>query len=375
MDTKIFIDELKKNEINFFTGIPDSQLKNVCDYLNSNMNSSDHIVAENEGGCIALAAGYHLATGKVPCVYMQNSGIGNAVNPLASLANEKVYGIPLLLIIGWRGEPGIKDEPQHLFQGEITLKLLETLDIDYCVMDGNTTIEVIREELEAAKKIFSQGKSYAFVIQKGAFTNDGEKKKFENNFILTREQAISILLSEQDEDDVVISTTGKCSREVFEQRTIQKQSHEKDFLTVGSMGHCSLIALEIALQKNQKKVWCLDGDGAALMHMGAMAIIGDKKPTNYIHIIFNNGAHESVGGFPTGAVNLSYAQVAMALGYQRTIRCFTQEELRTAIDEVKKSKRLVMIEIMVAIGARSDLGRPTSTTYENKAFFMGALQE
>ena len=285
----------------FYTGVPDSQLKALCDYLMNQygISKKHHIIAANEGNCTALAAGYHLATGKVPVVYMQNSGEGNIINPAASLLHEKVYAIPMIFVIGWRGEPGIHDEPQHVFQGEITLKLLEDMDIAYSVVDKNKAKDELLDTMNTFRKQLEKGKNVAFVIRKDALTYE-KPVDYENTNHMTREEIIQHITAVSGTDPVV-STTGKASRELFEIREAENMGHSYDFLTVGSMGHSSSIALGIALNKPDKKIWCIDGDGAVLMHMGAMALIGANKPANFVHIVINNGAHETVGGMPTAA--------------------------------------------------------------------------
>ncbi|MDE6261538.1 MAG: phosphonopyruvate decarboxylase [Oscillospiraceae bacterium] len=360
-------------EFDFFTGVPDSLLKALCSYLYDKYGISDHhIIAANEGNAVALAAGCHLATGKTPVVYLQNSGLGNIVNPVASLLNEKVYGIPCLFIVGWRGEPGVHDEPQHAFQGEITLSLLENLNIPAYVIDKNTTEEQVKAKLDEYRALFAQGKQAAFVVRKGALEYSG-KTVYRNSHPMTREDAIGYILRASGGDPVV-STTGKASREVYELRESRSQDHGRDFLTVGSMGHSSSIALGIALQKPDRRVWCLDGDGAALMHLGAMALIGANKPVNLIHIVLNNEAHESVGGMPTVAGALDLPAIARACGYPGAVSVDSPEALDEALESAKMSNQLTFIEVKCALGARDDLGRPTTTPQENKAAFMAALE-
>lgn len=361
-------------EFEFFTGVPDSQLSALCSWLYDQYGISDrHIIAANEGNAVALAAGYHLATGKTPVVYLQNSGLGNIVNPMASLLNEKVYAIPCLLIVGWRGEPGVHDEPQHIFQGEITLSLLEDLGIPSFVIDKTTTEEQIQVKLGEYRALFAQGKQAAFVVRRGAL--DYKKKNaYGNSYPMSREEAIRHILQASG-NDLVLSTTGKSSREVYELRESQGEGHGHDFLTVGSMGHSSSIALGIALQKKECRVWCLDGDGAALMHLGAMALIGANKPANLVHIVLNNEAHESVGGMPTVAGALDFPAIAKACGYPGAVSGDSSEKLDRVLADAKNTHQLTFIEVKCALGARGDLGRPTTTPAENKAAFMTALEE
>lgn len=365
MDVFKFVSLLKDNGVDFYAGVPDSQLKSLCDYLT---NINNHIIAANEGNAVALAAGYHLSTGKIPCVYLQNSGLGNIVNPIASLLNDSVYGIPCVFVVGWRGEPGLKDEPQHVFQGEITLKLLEVMDIDYMVIDKNTNINDLNTKMKKFKPLLNSGKSVAFVVKKGGFSYK-EEVKYENKNTSFREEIVNCIVNTANED-IVISTTGKTSRELFEIREQNKQSHKYDFLTVGSMGHSSSIALGIALNKNNTRVWTIDGDGAALMHMGAMAIVGAKAPSNYIHIIINNEAHESVGGQPTVAEHINFRQIALGCGYKYAYYAGNLSELENILCVIKEKRGPILIEVKSAIGSRANLGRPTVTPIENKVSFM-----
>ena len=358
----------------FFAGVPDSQLKALCSFLMDRygLDPARHVIAANEGNAAALAAGYHLATGKVPVVYLQNSGLGNVVNPVASLLNEKVYAIPCLFIVGWRGEPGVHDEPQHLFQGEITLPLLDTMDIPYFVIGKDTTLEQVQAKLDEYRALFAQGKQAAFVVRKGALDYSG-KTVYHNAHPMSREAAIGHILAASG-NDLVVSTTGKASREVYKLREVRGHGHGHDFLTVGSMGHSSSIALGIALQKPDHRVWCLDGDGAAIMHLGALALIGANRPANLIHIVLNNEAHESVGGMPTVAGKLDLPDIAKACGYPCALSADNPEGLKKALKTAREGKQLTFIEVKCALGARTDLGRPTTTPQENKATFMVGLE-
>lgn len=358
----------------FYTGVPDSQLKALCNYLMNRygIDQRHHIIAANEGNCTALAAGYHLATGKVPVVYMQNSGEGNIINPVASLLNDKVYAIPVVFIVGWRGEPGIHDEPQHIFQGEVTVKLLEDMDIKTFVIGKDTTDEEVAVAMEEFRKDLTRGKDVAFVIRKGALSYDG-KVRYENENTMVREEIIQHIVKVSGEDPI-ISTTGKASRELFETRVANGQSHKYDFLTVGSMGHSSSIALGVAINKPETKVWCIDGDGAVLMHMGSMAVLGANAPKNMIHVVINNGAHETVGGMPTVASKIDLVAIAKACGYPYAVSVDSFESLDVELDAAKERNELSFIEVKCSIGARDDLGRPTTTALENKQNFMEYLE-
>lgn len=372
MDVKILTDIIGAD---FYTGVPDSLLRPLCDYLMDTYGTDPehHIIAANEGNCAALAAGYHLATGKVPVVYMQNSGEGNIINPAASLLNRKVYAIPMLFIIGWRGEPNVHDEPQHIYQGEITLKLLEDMETDSFVISKDTAADEVRDAIDRFEKAFAEGRQAAFVVRKGALSCEG-KRVYRNSYTMRREEVIKHIVSFTG-DDPVVSTTGKASRELFEIREQNGQGHGRDFLTVGSMGHSSSIALGIALQRKDKKVWCIDGDGAMLMHMGSLAVTGQIRPDNLVHIVINNSAHETVGGLPTAAGQTDITGIARACGYSRVFTADSFEALDKALAEARSGSGLAFIEAKCALGARADLGRPTTTAIENKESFMGFLSE
>lgn len=354
----------------FYTGVPDSQLKALCNYLMNTygIDPQHHIIAANEGNCTALAAGYHLATGKVPVVYMQNSGEGNIINPVASLLNDKVYAIPTVFIVGWRGQPGTRDEPQHIYQGEVTVRLLEDMDIKTFVITKDTTDQEVIDAMTDFREMLAQGKDVAFVIGKGALTYDG-KVTYQNDHQMVREDIIRHIVAASGSDPI-ISTTGKASRELFEIREANGQGHQYDFLTVGSMGHSSSIALGVALQKPHARVWCVDGDGAVLMHMGAMAVLGANAPENLIHVIINNGAHETVGGMPTVAASIDLVAIAEACGYPYAVSVADFDALDRELEAAKHRNTLSLIEVKCSIGAREDLGRPTTTALENKINFM-----
>lgn len=360
-------------DLDFYTGVPDSQLKALCNYLMDTygINPNHHIIAANEGNCTALAAGYHLATGKIPVIYMQNSGEGNIINPVASLLNEKVYEIPAVFIVGWRGEPGVHDEPQHVFQGEVTIKLLEDMGITTFVIGKETTDDEVQDVMSRYKDLLTTGKQVAFVIRKGAISYDGNIT-YKNNNEMVREEIVRHVVSVSGNDPIV-STTGKASRELYEIREANGQGHEYDFLTVGSMGHASSIALGIALNKPNAKVWCLDGDGAAIMHMGAMAVLGTNAPRNLIHIIINNGAHETVGGMPTVATDVDFVKIAEACGYPYAVVVDNYDQLDKELELAQKRNMLSLIEVKCSISSRDSLGRPKTSALDNKKKFMSYI--
>lgn len=376
MDAHHLLSACKNAGIEFFTGVPDSQLKGLCDtlYATLGVEGKEHIVAANEGNAIALCAGHYLATGRPGLCYMQNSGLGNAVNPIASLMDGQVYGLPCLLVIGWRGEPGVHDEPQHVKQGQITLSQLELLDVPYMVLDKSMSDADFDAAFAGLRVHLDAGRTAAIVVKKGGLTCS-LKPQYKNSRTLAREEAAAHILRASGEGDVFVSTTGKLSRELFELREAAGQGHEKDFLTVGSMGHASMIALGIALDKPDRRVWCLDGDGAALMHLGAMAVLGRKKPANLLHVVINNAAHETVGGMPVceGALDLSAA--ARAMGYPHTFRAEDGASLDAALSAAKECGGLALLEVMCAVGARADLGRPTTTPRQNRDVLMKYLRD
>ena len=376
MQASFFLDTCKKAGIDFYTGVPDSLLKALCNelYDRYGTDSDTHVVAHNEGGAIALCAGHYLATGRPGLCYMQNSGIGNAVNPLASLMDPEVYSIPCLLVIGWRGEPGVHDEPQHIKQGKVTLGQLDLLGIPYRILSSETTNEAFQRDFSDLFSEMKQGRTAAFVIRKGALKTD-RKPLYGNEYVMTRENAVSKVLAAAAPESVFICTTGKLSREVFELREARREDHSKDFLTVGSMGHASMIALRIAVENPARQVWCLDGDGAALMHLGALPIIGKRFPRNLIHIVINNGAHETVGGMPVCSGSLDICALAAASGYSLVLTSDNEESLDQALSKaVSTGEGPVLIEIKCACGSRDNLGRPTTTPAMNRDALMSFLQ-
>ena len=370
MKVEDFINVLRAD---FYAGVPDSLLKPLGNYLMNRYgnNNCHHIIAANEGIATTLAAGYHLATNKIPVVYMQNSGEGNVINPTTSLLAKEVYGIPVIFVIGWRGEPNIKDEPQHFFQGTVTLKLLEDLCISYFVISKETSLEEVQDVMKSFRDVLATGRQVAFVVRKGALTYD-ENIAYTNDYKIVREEAIKRVL-EISKNDVVVSTTGKISRELFFTREKNSQDHSRDFMTVGSMGYASSIALGIALQKPHRKIWCIDGDGAFLMHMGVLASVGANCPKNFVHIVLNNESHESVGGLPTSAGAIDLPLVARACGYRYVDSADSLEKLNADLQHVKSNDELSFIEIKTALNINSKVGRPTTTPQDNKFSFMQFL--
>ena len=355
--------------INVIAGVPDSTLKQFCDGLQTYQGNFKHYVTANEGAAVGLAVGSFLASKKPACIYMQNSGLGNIVNPYASLVHQDVYGIPMLFIIGWRGEPGVKDEPQHVFQGKITCELLELMEIPYSVIDKNTTTEEMEKILKDASSELEENRPYAIVVKKDTFES-AEKYVWKNEGTLNREQVLGSLLEVIDKEDCIVSTTGKISRELYEQSKLIRGTHEALFMTVGGMGHASMIAFGIAQEQKNRQVYCFDGDGAVLMHMGALAFLASNAPDNFTHIVLNNQAHESVGAMPTDCGQVNLSEVAKASGYKTAKRIYTREELEEIKKELKDIKGPKFYEIMVSLGSRADLGRPKESAQNNRDSFM-----
>ena len=368
-----FYKTIEENNIDFFTGVPDSLLKQFCLCIDDNIINERHIIAANEGNAIALAAGYHLATNKIPLVYMQNSGLGNAVNPLLSLCDPDVYSIPMLLLIGWRGEPGVKDEPQHIKQGKVQLDLLQAMDIPYEI--------ILKDEQELEKKIAKgvakaiyENRPYVIVVTKGTFDTYKSPLPSLNNRLMTREESLEIILNQLPNNNIIVSTTGKTSREIFEIREKTGEPHFKDFLTVGSMGHCSSIALGIAIAKPDRKVICIDGDGSLIMHMGSLSTVGKLKPKNFHHILINNQVHESVGGQATSAPFIKFSDLVKANGYANVFSADDKESLKAGLGNILKREGPSFLEVEIKPGSRKNLGRPTESPKKNKALFMNFLQ-
>ena len=370
---EFFIETLRDYGINFFAGVPDSLLKNICAYITDHFDAAHNIISANEGAAVGLAAGHYLATGKPACVYMQNSGEGNIINPIASLTDQEVYNIPVLLLIGWRGRPGVHDEPQHVKQGKITTGLLNVMGINYEVLSKEE--DKASKQIEKAVNALKNKDMFALVIEKDTFEEYKLQNVEVNDLSMSREEAIQTVAAALGEKDCIVSTTGMISRELFEYRVAMGQGHERDFLTVGSMGHASQIALGIALAQPDRRVWCFDGDGATIMHMGSLAIIANKSPKNYIHVVFNNGAHDSVGGQPTVGLKIDLPAVAKALGYTATYSVDNMAALETILNNVKQQEGPVILEVKVKKGNRKDLGRPTTTPIQNKEALMNFLSK
>jgi len=381
-----FLSVLQTEHVQFFAGVPDSLLKELCACFSDKLRPQQHVIAANEGGAIGLAIGHYLATQQVALVYMQNSGLGNVVNPIASLADPQVYGIPMLLLVGWRGEIAdngeqIHDEPQHVKQGQMTLSQLDALGLPYQVMADDIASAHQQIKSLLAQAIERQG-PVASVVRKQRFapyqsaqsTTSTPSTLAEKLPVLhSREHMIQQVVAALPEDAAVVATTGMASRELFELRKAQQAGHGRDFLTVGGMGHASQIACGIALAQPDRQVVCIDGDGAMLMHMGSLTISAQRP--NLVHIVLNNGAHDSVGGQPTIAAQLSLAEIASAAGYAQVISLSDPEQLQAELKQSFHCGKSRFIEVLCRKGARADLGRPTRTPAQNKQDFMQFLSE
>lgn len=366
-----FFEEVRERGVEFFSGVPDSLLSGLCAAIQKSCEGTNkHIIAANEGNAVALAAGYYLSTGRPGLVYLQNSGLGNTINPLTSLADPEVYRIPMLLVVGWRAEPGIKDEPQHVKQGRISEEQLKLLEIPYRKLSADSDVRTSLNEL--FKIMLDEQRPVALLVHKDTF-EEFKLPQVGSGYSLVREKAIETILDTLDDTDLVVSTTGKTSREVYECRQ-RRQQPQRDFLTVGSMGHTLSIATGIALGQPDKKVICIDGDGSVLMHMGALPVSASVKPRNLFHIMLNNSAHESVGGQPTIAGKVDFSKLVLACGYEQYSLADSEESLRASLIKMFSASGPQFLEVKIAIGSRKDLGRPKSTPEQNKQAFISALR-
>lgn len=364
VNTERFYDYLIELGITKFYGVPDSLLKDICACITTKSKKEDHIITANEGNAVAIAAGQYLATGKPALVYMQNSGLGNTVNPLLSLADEAVYKIPMLLMIGWRGEPGVHDEPQHVKQGILTLPLLETMAIKYLVLSDDFEADLTT----LVKWMKEESKPVALVVRKDTFSKYKLGAKIENPYTLKREEALEVILNKISQEALIVSTTGKTSREIFELRNKLGHGHQNDFLTVGSMGHTSSIALGLSLNTD-RNVYCIDGDGSMIMHLGGMGIAIHNAKDNFKYILINNGSHESVGGQPTIGFDIDVTATLIGLGFNNVFNARTKEEIEEGLALLNKEEKVALV-IYTAQGSRDDLGRPTTSPEQNKIDLM-----
>jgi phosphonopyruvate decarboxylase len=362
---------VREQGFNFFSGVPDSLLKDFCAYITDHVPASDHVIAANEGNAVALATGHFLGTGEPGLVYMQNSGIGNAVNPLLSLADPEVYSIPMLLVVGWRGEPGVKDEPQHVKQGRRMTELLDAMEIPWSLlpsmMDEARTVIA-----EAGRAMRERMGPVVLLVRAGTFARYDLKRDVLTHFPMNREGAVKCVASQLQEQDLVVATTGKTSRELYEYRQAQG-SAGNDFLTVGGMGHTASIAMGLARARPERLVVCLDGDGSVIMHMGALGVIAQARLGNFLHVVINNGAHDSVGGQPTVGYDIDLPAIALACGYRQAVSVSEPHEIEEQLRNLRAQDGPALLEIKVNKGAREDLGRPKSTPLANREALMKQL--
>tara|TARA_Y100000768_G_scaffold289138_1_gene223295 strand:- start:12407 stop:13543 length:1137 start_codon:yes stop_codon:yes gene_type:complete len=376
LDPGEFYKFLNSIGVNFFTGVPDSLLKSFCGYVADHSPANSHIISSNEGAAVGIGIGYHLATGNIPMVYMQNSGLGNAINPLISLADQEVYSIPMIILIGWRGEPETKDEPQHIKQGKVMLPMIKSMKMPYETLIGDFKKDkkIVKSLLKKAKE--TQGPVF-LVAKKNIFKKyqyTQLEHKVIRNIQRTREDVIREIIPCFPKNTLIVATTGMASREIFEYRESLDSNHGLDFLTVGGMGHASQIALGIAMKSNNKNIVCIDGDGAAIMHLGSMAIIGQFAPKNFKHILLNNGAHDSVGGQPTVGFELDFTKLAKSFGY-KIVSTKNNQPISESVQELFSSNGPSFLEIKIRCGSRPDLGRPTKSPKDNKNSFMQNFQK
>ena len=359
---------IRDHGIRFFTGVPDSLLKSFCAYVSDHASDDDHVIAANEGNAVALALGHYLGSGEPAVVYMQNSGCGNAVNPLLSLADPDVYSIPMLLIIGWRGEPGVKDEPQHVKQGRTMTELLDAVELPWFLLP--TEIGAAQSVIsEAVRTMRRKMGPVAILVRKNTFEAYVPKHSSSTDYPMNREEAIKRICRQLSSTDIVVSTTGKTSRELYEYR-MSELSECHDFLTVGGMGHTASIAMGLAKTQPDRLVVCFDGDGSVIMHMGALGVIGSAGSGNILHVVINNGAHDSVGGQPTVGFDIDIPGIATACGYRSAISVSEPVALDREFLRLRRETGPVLLEVRVNKGARADLGRPASTPIQNRDALM-----
>ncbi len=371
-----FVSALQRHGIGLVTGVPDSLLKELCAEIQATLPGGQHCVAPSEGAAVGLAIGHYLATQKPAMVYLQNSGLGNIVNPVTSLVADAIYGIPMLLVIGWRGETTdcgeqIADEPQHMFQGRITPAQLDLLDIPYRILDAGSDPDAALDE--AFGCAVAASKPFALLVRRGSFAQSGAASLPDLSGRLSREAAIEQVLAALPPTAAVVSTTGMASREVFEIRKKHQQGHERDFLVVGGMGHALAIATGVAQARPGQRVACLDGDGALMMHSGSLAM-GARCP-GLVHVVLNNEAHDSVGGQPTVGNGLSLARIADSFGYSLACCVGTANELAQALQAALATDKASFIEVICKKGNRADLGRPDRSPLQNRQEFQTFLRE
>jgi phosphonopyruvate decarboxylase len=373
IDPGQFVDRLQALGVTMYTGVPDSLLKQFGKHVMGALPREQHVITANEGAAVGLAMGHYLRTQRPALVYLQNSGFGNTVNPLLSLADPDVYGTPMLLLVGWRGQPGVKDEPQHVKQGRVMTDLVEAMGLPFAVLptDAAEADAVLETAVATASE---QLTPYVLLVEKGTFADAAGDEDTPASDLPSREEALIATAEAIGEGPIIISTTGMLSRELFEHRERSGTDPSRDFLTVGGMGHASSIALGVALQEPEREVWCLDGDGALLMHGGTLAVIADHAPRTYLHVVFNNGVHDSVGGQPTSIHTVDVPALARASGYRHAARVDDLGDIPGAVAELRRHDGPSLLEVRVRPGNREGIGRPTRTPAQSKAAFMAAVR-
>ena len=370
-----FVDHLREQGVTMYTGVPDSLLKQLGSHIMASLPREQHVIAANEGAAVAIAMGHYLRTSSPAVVYLQNSGMGNTINPLLSLADPDVYGTPMVVVVGWRGQPGVKDEPQHVKQGRVMEALLDALELPWSVLprDPGAADATMAEAIKVA---LDRDTPYVVLVEKGTFADADITlpPAAKAHGLSNREDALIAMADAVGQDAVIVSTTGMLSRELFEYRERTGQPGDRDFLTVGGMGHASSIALGIAMREPEREVWCFDGDGALLMHLGSVAVMADHAPESYFHVVFNNGVHDSVGGQPTSVGVIDVAAAARALGYRYATSTSDVSSVAAAVAELRSHRGPSLLELKVRPGNRPGIGRPTRTPAESKQAFMAALQ-
>ena len=367
INAKYFIEQLKNLDINFYTGVPDSLMSEFSKSLHFDFNDENHIISTNEGSALATGMGYYLATGKYPLIYLQNSGLGNIINPYTSLLHEEIYKIPFVLLIGWRGEPGTKDEPQHIFKGKITKNLLKILEINYKVVNAESNIN---EVLKEARHFLDKNKPVALLLQKNTFELDNRAFEVDNK-LPKRKDALEAVVNKFDSNSLFISTTGKLSRELYELRNKNDETND-DLYIVGGMGHASAIALGLLQNINDRNIICLDGDGSVLMHTGNLSLLGSENYKNFIHVLFNNSSHESVGGQPNRYKYIDGQKMFESFGYKNTFSFSNLSDLQNL--NIEKLDGPIYIEISVQNSSDSNLMRPNKTPIQNKNNFIEKIK-
>jgi phosphonopyruvate decarboxylase len=376
IDPASFVAHLDDLGVRFYTGVPDSLLKHLCSHVMLTLPREAHVIAANEGAAVGLAIGYHLRTGEAALVYLQNSGFGNAVNPLLSLADRDVYGVPMIVLIGWRGQPGVADEPQHVKQGRVMEAMIAAMDLPYAVLpreqpDADACLT------EAVRTATERSSPYLVLVEKDTFAPAPQPASGREDDLTherpSREEALTVLVESLGNATLNVSTTGMLSRELFELRQRTGQDGSRDFLTVGGMGHASSIAMGIAVCETEREVWCLDGDGAALMHLGTLAVVADHGAPLF-HVVFNNGVHDSVGGQPTAVGAVDLPAMAQAAGYRRALATDSLDDIPGMVATLRRAGGPSLLELRVRPGNRAGIGRPTRSPAEAKDVFMAALR-